>query len=94
MFDEDLTAFFKTDEHAVAATYDGGATPINGIFNEPDLGQLGMIAGSNPTFLCAASDVDADPTGNTLVIGAVTYTIRDIRPQDDGAVVILELSAP
>ena len=90
MFTEDLTVFFNTDEHATAATYNG-TDAVRGIFNEPDLGQLGMIAGSNPTFMCAAGDIDADPTGNTLVINAVTYKIRDIKPQDDGAVVILEL---
>ncbi len=90
MFTEDLNAFFNTDEHAVSATYDG-TDAVKGIFNAPDLGQLGMIAGINPTFLCAAGDIDADPTGKTLVISSTTYKIRDIKPQDDGAVVILEL---
>lgn len=84
--------FFNTDEHATAALYDGTDT-INGVFNAPDLQQLGVIAGSNPTFLCAASSVDADPTGRALVVGGVDYKIRDIRPQDDGAVVLLELEA-
>lgn len=92
MFTEDLTAFFRNADFAVAATYDATST-IQVIFDEPDLGALG-IAGSNPTVLCAAGDVAADPTGKTLVIGAITYTIRDIKPQDDGAIVKLELSAP
>jgi hypothetical protein len=90
MFTEDLTAFFNTDEHATAAFYNS-LTSINGIFNEADLGQLGMVAGSNPTFLCAASSVAADPTGLALVVNSVNYIIRDIKPQDDGAVVLLEL---
>ena len=93
MFTEDLTAFFQNTEHAKAAVYNG-ATTIQVIFDEPDLeGSLG-IARTNPTALCAASDVAADPTGKTLAIGSVTYTIRDIKPIDDGAIVKLELSAP
>jgi hypothetical protein len=92
MFTEDLTAFFRSADFAVAATYNA-TTVIQVIFDEPDLGALG-IAGSNPTVLCAASSVAADPTGKTLAIGGITYTIRDIKPQDDGAVVRLELSAP
>lgn len=91
MFSEDLTGFFNPDDHAVSALYNG-ATTINVIFNEPDQGALG-IAGSNPTAMCVATDVAADPTGKTLVIGSTTYTIRDIQPQDDGAVVVLQLTA-
>jgi hypothetical protein len=90
VFTEDLTLFFNSADHATAALYDG-TTTINGIFNEPDQPLLGVIAGSNPTFLCAASSVAADPTGKALVINAVNYIIRDIKPQDDGAVVLLEL---
>ena len=87
-----MTAFFRNADFAVAALYNG-TTTIQVIFDEPDLGALG-IAGSNPTVLCAASDVAADPTSKTLVIAGTTYTIRDIKPQDDGAVVRLDLSAP
>lgn len=92
MFSENLTAFFQNADFAVAAVYNA-TTTIQVIFDEPDLGALG-IAGSNPTALCAAADVAADPTGKTLAIGSTTYTIRDIKPQDDGAIVRLELSAP
>lgn len=90
-FEEDLTQFFGVNDFATSGVYDGTKT-IQVIFDEPDLGQLG-VAGSNPTAMCAASDVDADPTGNTLVIDGTTYTIRDIKPLDDGSTVQLELSA-
>lgn len=94
MFTEDLTAFFGNADFAVSAIYDS-ATTIQVIFDEPDLSLAGgIIAGSNPTVLCAAADVAADPTGKTLLIGTTTWTIRDIQPQDDGAIVRLQLSAP
>jgi hypothetical protein len=41
--------------------------------------------------LVRASQVAADPTGKTLAIGAQTYLIRNVRPMDDGAVVLLNL---
>jgi hypothetical protein len=90
MFTEDLTVFFQTGDFGVAATYDTTQT-VNGIFDEPDFGQLG-VAGTNPTFTCRAADVAANPTGKPLIVNAVTYAIRDIRPLDDGAVVVLELT--
>lgn len=92
-FTEDLAAFFSTDDFAVAATYNG-ATPVNVIFDRAYLASFGIVSGANPVALCAASAVAADPTGKTLQIGATVYTIRDCKPQDDGATVLLELSEP
>lgn len=89
-FVEDLSAFFQNADFATSAYYDGTRT-IQVIFDQPDLTQ-NMVAGTNPTALCNADDVDADPTGKTLVIDSVTYTIRDFQPQDDGSVVQLQLS--
>lgn len=94
-FAEDLSQFFRAADFATSAVYDsaGVNTTIQVIFDDPDLQQLG-IGGTNPTAVCAASDVAADPTGKTLLLSSVTYTIRDIKPLDDGSTVQLELSAP
>lgn len=89
MLTEDLSVFFNPSDFAVTATYNG-ATSVNGIFDSPDLGVLG-VGGDNPSFMCKASDVAADPTGKTLVVNGTTYTIRDIRPQDDATIVQLQL---
>jgi hypothetical protein len=87
---EDLAPFFDTAYgFAVAATYDG-ASPVSVIFDNAYLEQLG-IAGTGPVALVRASQVAADPTGKTLAIGAQTYLIRNVRPMDDGAVVLLNL---
>jgi len=89
MFTEDLAVFFNSAEHAVNALYNG-VTTIQVIFDRAYLSQLG-IAGTNPVALCAASSVAADPTGKALVINSVNYLIRGFEPQDDGAVVLLQL---
>lgn len=89
MFTEDLTPFFNNAEHAVDAVYDGSTT-IQVLFDDSDQGALG-VGGSNPTAMCPATSVAADPTDKTLVIAGTTYKIRDIRPQDDGAIVLLQL---
>ncbi len=90
MFTEDLSVFFNTDGFAEDATYDTANT-IPVIFDRAYLEQLGMIAGAGPVAMAKAADVAADPTGKPLVIRGVTYTIRNIMPQDDGAVVLLDL---
>ena len=92
MFDEDLDAFFDTEEHALDATYDG-ATAVKVNFDHAYLEQLG-VAGTDPVALGKASDFPAAAVGKTLTIGATTYTIRNPQPQDDGATVLLELQAP
>ena len=89
MFTENLDVFFNTAEFATAATYNG-ATTINVIFDRAYLSQLG-VAGTNPVALAKASDVPANAVGKTLQIGADVWTIQDVQPQDDGAVVLLQL---
>ena len=92
MFDEDLAPFFETGDFAVAATLQGGAA-VNVIFDAEYIAELGM-AGTNPAALAKAADVSAANIGQTLTINAVAYTIRNRRPLDDGATVLLELQAP
>lgn len=93
MFTEDLSAFFNTDDFAIAATYNG-ATAVNVIFDRAYVETLTGIAGTNPVALVQASTVDANPKGKTLLISGTTYTIRGFEPQDDGATLLLQLEAP
>lgn len=88
-FSEDLSVFFGTSEFGVAATY--GATTINVILDNDYLLQGGVVAGRGPVAWARAANVDADPTGDTLTIAGTAYTIRNIEPQDDGALVLLRL---
>lgn len=89
MFNEDLTGFFSTDDFAVAATLDGVASG-NVILDAAYIEALG-IAGTEPMALARASDYAATALGKTLSAGGTTYIIRDRRPQDDGATVLLKL---
>lgn len=91
-FTEDLDAFLdSTYGHAVSATYNG-STAVKVIHDKAYLDALG-VAGNNPVAVGKASDF-AIPTaiGKTLLIGSTTYTIRNVRPLDDGAFVALELT--
>lgn len=92
-FTEDLTVFFDTTDFAYAATYTptgGSATTVNGIFGK-EFVDVGRADGYRPVFRCAASDVDADPQGDALVVNSVTYSIISYQPIDDGATVALVL---
>lgn len=92
MFTEDLDAFLdSTTGHGVDATYNG-ATAVKVIHDKAYLDALG-VAGNNPVAIGKASDF-AVPTAiaKTLLIGSTTYTIRNVRPIDDGAMVMLELT--
>lgn len=92
-FEDDLPLFFTPKSEggfAVAATYDG-ATTVNVIFDRAYLEPITGIAGTNPVALVQASAVDADPAGKSLVINGTTYTIARAEPQDDGAVLLLQL---
>lgn len=89
-FEDDLAGIFDPrDEHVAAALYDG-ATTIYGHLDSAYIEQ-GMVAGRRTVFVCAAADVAADPTGKTMVIDSVNYVVRNVEPQDDGAVVALQL---
>ncbi len=95
---EDLAAFFNADEFATAATYkaNGSGTGVskNIIFDRAALEQLGVVSGAQPVALGVASDfADLVRGSATLLIGAVTYRVTDVQPQDDGALVLLILAA-
>ena len=88
MFAESLTIFFNTDEFAIAATV--GAATVKVIFDAPNIETFG-IAGIKPTALIVASDSTVAAVGATIIISGTSYVIRDQSPEDDGAIVRLQL---
>lgn len=91
-FTEDLTPLFDPAIFGTAATLQGGTT-VNVIFDAAYLENFG-IAGTNPSCLAKASDISSANINQTLTINSVAYTIRNRKPQDDGAMVLCELEAP
>ena len=89
MFAEDVAAFFDTAAFAETGTYDGSdSIPV--IFSAPGADAFN-IGATVPEAIVAAADVDADPRGKTLVIGATTYTIREFTPDLTGRLLTLKL---
>ena len=92
MFTEDLTQFFNTADFATTAILQGGSTfPV--FFDAAYIESLG-VSSTNPVVQAKASDVAEADVGKTLTVNAVVYSIRDRQPVDDGATVLLQLSAP
>lgn len=93
-FDEDLSAFFNTDDFAVTATWNSRS--VRGIFEdqyvESSLGLAGM-ATSGPRFTCAAADVSGIAVGNTFTVNSVAYTAAELQPDGTGLITIV-LKAP
>lgn len=93
-FDEDLDAFFNTDDFALEATYKAGGTgagtTIQVIFDAPGQEAFG-ISGTRPRALVKASDIASFSNTDTLTIGATTWRCVDSQPQDDGALLSIQL---
>lgn len=86
-FAENLAPFFATGDFAVAATLNGVA--VNGIFDAEYSEPLGNLAeGRAPIFTCALSSIPSVTHGQTLVIGAASYTVRGVEPDGTGVVVL------
>jgi len=83
----DRASFLDTDEHGVAATYNGVST-VNGIFENAFVTALDQldapVSMTRPEFQCQASDLDADPVSKSLVISGVSYTIVEAMPDGTG----------
>lgn len=93
-FTEDVDAFFGTDDFAVEALYKalgtGSGVTIKVIFDAPGIDHLG-ISGINPSVLVAADDVASFSNADTLTIGDKVYRCVNSDPQDDGALVRVQL---
>jgi hypothetical protein len=84
---EDLAPFFA--DFAVDATVNGAA--VRGIFdNGFALGAVGIgMAGTQPTLRLRTADVAADPVGQAVVVGAVSYTVAAHEPDGTGVSVLM-----
>ena len=72
-FAADMTTLFS--DFSVAATLSGAA--VTGIFDETGGAVMGLVGGYGLAFLLPATAIDSDPRGETLVIGAASYTVVD-----------------
>lgn len=87
--DEDLSVFFDPDEFADAATF--GTGTVNVLFDNAYLRAHEMVSTTDPVCLARAADIDAGDVGSTITISGTAYTIRDVQPQDDGTLVLVQL---
>ena len=87
---EDFTAFFQSSEFAVNATLAG--LPVVGIFDsaylQGDVGGNGM-AGAQPMFTLATSEVPSSPVGTSLVVNATTYRVAAHEPDGTGVSILM-----
>lgn len=94
-FDENIDAFFDTDDFAVAATYTpsgGSASTVNGIFDDEYFDEVGGsvgIEGSQPRFMCNLEDVSAVSQGDALSVGGITYQIVNVQKDGTGVVILV-----
>lgn len=72
------------------AQINGGA-PVAAIFdNGFALGSVGIgMAGTQPTLRLRTADVAADPVGQAVVVGAVSYTVAAHEPDGTGVSVLM-----
>lgn len=78
-------------DFSVDATLDGAA--VVGIFDANSQSGLdGAILGSNPVFMLDSASAAA-ARGKVLVVGAASYTVREVKPDGTG-MAVLELEAP
>lgn len=88
MLQEDLSAFFKVDEHAVEARLDW--LPVRGIFNRPYNEPFAGVASSAPTFTLASSDCEGVCTSSRLILDDTTWRVRSVQTDGTG-ITVLEL---
>lgn len=90
-FAEDLLESLSCDDHGVEAIFN--CTTIEGILDNAyeDVAAGGPVpfAMSHPHFSCRTTDVPGVARGDTLTIGTVIYTIRNIEPDGTGLTVLM-----
>lgn len=87
----ELAIFFDVDDFGTAATYTrvgGQPVTVNGIFDNPQASRnatdLLDITIPAPQFVCRTSDTANAAEGDTLVVNAVTYTVRVVLTDGTG----------
>jgi hypothetical protein len=94
--DADIRAALDLADLGTPAVWSVGAKAVQVVFDNAHelVGLAGVgISSTNPRAQAIAADLPGVAVGQTLVIGAVTYTIRDVQPDGEG-LVALELQAP
>lgn len=88
-FAENLTAFVRDHDFAVAATLQGVAVTSGVIFDADYVEPLGnYVEGSGPVALAIATEVASVAQAQSLVIGATTYKVRGVEPDGTGMVLL------
>lgn len=87
-FVEDFAPFFQASEFAHDATLDG--EPVRGIFdNGYQAFEVGPgVFATGPVFLLPTSEVPANATGLSLVIGADTWAVVEFEPDGTGVTLL------
>lgn len=76
---ESLSSFFP--DFGASATFAGGA--VSGVFDN-GFGDAQGMAGSQPSFMAAASDLAGVVQGASVTIGGVAYSVAGIEPDGTG----------
>ena len=89
--DTERAVFFATGDFSVASTYTpsgGSAATVNGMFDKnysfADLGGAVGVGSNDPRFVCRTVDVSSAANGDTIVVSAVTYTVRNVEADGTG----------
>lgn len=86
-FVEHLSGYFG--DFSVAATLQGVAVTSGVIFDADYIEPLGnIVEGKSPMATAIASEVPSVAQGQSLVIGATTYTVRGVEPDGTGIVLL------
>lgn len=76
----DALAMFA--DFGVDATLNG--VQVRGLFDNGSTQVLNTMLGGNPQFTCLASDAGTDARGKILIVEAVSYTVREVKPDGTG----------
>lgn len=88
MFVEDLAPFFATAGFARDATLTVGGTPatVQVVFDAAYVAPLGAFEGASLMAWLTATQAGAVAQGDTLLVGATTYTVVEVKPDGTGVV--------
>lgn len=82
-YEENLAEFFGADDPGVVAATLAGATILGHLRNAYQ--EANGVSARAPVFECLASSIGDSDIGQAIVIAGVSYTIRNVEEQDDGA---------
>jgi hypothetical protein len=89
---QDSFAFLNTDEFGSTCQIGGGSQFV-GILDSPvEVIAGGMALSREYLLIAVTSDVSSATRGTTISVASANYTVREIRPVDDGVFSELLLS--